>query len=82
MQKAKSETLEKVRITAPSAQCAQCGTTLIAPEWSENVGEDACVHIWRCPVCSNEFETLDNDVEKTTPDAELAEEFLPNLLVA
>jgi rubredoxin len=63
-------------------KCTQCGWTLIAPEWSENVGDGGCVHIWRCPICSYEFETTDNAVEKTTPDAELAEEFLPNLLVA
>lgn len=66
----------------PSQKCARCGGTLIGPEWSENVGDGGCVHIWHCPDCSLEFETTDTAVEKTESDAELAEEFLPNLLVA
>jgi ribosomal protein L37AE/L43A len=55
---------------------------LIFPEWSESVGERQAVHIWHCPVCGREFETTDNAIEQTLSDAELIEEFLPNLLVA
>jgi hypothetical protein len=77
-----NEELDPARTTVLSAKCAQCGRTLIGPEWSENVADGGCVHIWHCPVCSYEFETTDNVVEKTESDAELAEEFLPNLLVA
>jgi hypothetical protein len=64
------------------AKCGRCGTTLIGPEWSENIAGGACVHVWQCPICSYEFETTDNIVEKTESDAELVDEFLPNLLVA
>jgi len=76
------ERLDLASTTVLSAKCAQCGRTLIGPEWSENVGDGGCVHIWQCPVCSYEFETTDNVVEKTESAAELVEEFLPNLLVA
>ena len=72
-------------LTSPadlSAKCGRCGTILIGAEWSENLADGGCVHIWQCPVCSYEFETMDNAVEKTESDAELVEEFLPNLLVA
>ena len=65
-----------------SAECGRCGTTLVGPEWSENIAGGACVHIWKCPFCSYEFETTDHVVGKTESDAELAEEFLSNLLVA
>jgi hypothetical protein len=67
---------------ALSQKCVRCGGTLTGPEWSENVGDGGCVHIWHCPDCSLEFETRDTAVDKTESDAELADEFLPNLLVA
>ena len=72
-------------LTSPadlSAKCGRCGTTFIGPEWSENTANGTCVHVWQCPVCSFGFETTDNVVVKTESDAELAEEFLSNLLVA
>ena len=65
-----------------SAKCVQCGTALIFPEWSESVSDRQTINIWHCPVCGHEFETTDNVVEPTPSDAELIEEFLPNLLVA
>lgn len=65
-----------------SARCAQCGTALIFPEWSENAGGQKTTHIWHCLVCGNEFETRDDGVEQSPSDAELVQEFLPNLLVA
>jgi hypothetical protein len=82
MPKSSNETLEPASAPVLSTKCAQCGRTLIGPEWSENVADGRCVHIWQCPVCSCEFETTDSVVEKAESDAELAEEFLPNLLVA
>ena len=78
-------TSQNSNLTRPadlSTKCGRCGTTLVGPEWSENTTDGRCVHIWQCPVCSHEFETTDNVVEKTESDAELAEEFLSNLLVA
>ncbi len=82
MPKTSNETFGLTSTTVLSAKCVQCGRTLIGPEWSENVADDGCVHIWQCPACSYEFETVDNVVEKIETDAELAEEFLSNLLVA
>jgi ribosomal protein L37AE/L43A len=55
---------------------------LIFPEWSESVNDRQTINIWHCPACGHEFETTDNVVEQTPSDAELIEEFLPNLLVA
>lgn len=82
MPKTSNETLELASTPVLSTKCAQCGRTLIGPEWSENVADGGCVHIWQCRDCSCEFETTDNVVEKPESEAELAEEFLPNLLVA
>jgi len=64
-----------------SARCAQCGMSLIFPEWSESVNGQT-THIWHCLVCGHEFETIDHDVKETPTSTEIAEEFLPNLLVA
>ena len=66
----------------PSARCAQCGTALIFPEWSESAGGQKATHIWHCLACGNEFETRDDVIEEIPSDAELVQEFLPNLLVA
>ena len=82
MPRTNNEKLDLTSRAAFSVKCVKCGTAMAAPEWSENLADGACVHIWHCPVCSHEFETTDNVVEKTESDAELAEEFLPNLLVA
>ena len=65
-----------------SAECTRCGGILIFPEWSETVAARETVNIWHCPICGNEFETTDKGVEKAPSDAELVQEFLPNLLVA
>jgi ribosomal protein L37AE/L43A len=65
-----------------STMCERCKTHLIAPEWSETINERETVHIWSCPICGNEFQTVDERAEPVLSDAELAEEFLPNLMVA
>jgi hypothetical protein len=62
--------------------CEQCKTHLIAPEWSEAINVRQTVHIWSCPICGNEFETIDDGTEPVPSDTELAKEFLPNLMVA
>ena len=52
------------------------------PEWSESAGGQNTTHIWRCLVCGNEFETVDDVIEQGPSDATLVQEFLPSLLVA
>ena len=37
--------------------CAQCGTRLIAPVWSEYLDESHVRHLWSCDDCGYEFET-------------------------
>ena len=37
--------------------CAQCGDTLMAPDWSEHVSERCVRHIWACDACGYQFET-------------------------
>lgn len=62
--------------------CPRCKEGLIAPTWSGPVSAMETRHLWRCSKCGYMFESLDLvDAEQTLP-AELAEEFLPNLLVA
>jgi len=65
-----------------STACDRCKTHLIAPEWSETINERETVHIWSCPVCGNEFQTVDDRAEPVLSDDELVQELLPNLLVA
>jgi hypothetical protein len=55
---------------------------LIAPEWSESVSANETVNLWRCTICGSEFQTTDNIISPTLSESELAEEFLPELLVA
>lgn len=63
------------------AKCPNCGTVLSLSEWSESVSENETTHFWRCGVCGREFETRDKSVERQLSEAELAEEFLPKLVV-
>jgi hypothetical protein len=42
----------------PVAPCAQCGDTLFAPEWSEQVSDTRVRHLWVCNGCGYTFETL------------------------
>lgn len=65
-----------------STDCDRCKTRLIAPEWSEAINERETVHIWSCPVCGNEFQTVDNLAEPALSDNEVVQELLPNLMVA
>jgi Zn ribbon nucleic-acid-binding protein len=61
-------------------KCAHCETIQTLPEWSENAG-DEMVYFWRCMTCGHEFETRDRPVDGQMSEDELAEEFLPNLVV-
>jgi predicted RNA-binding Zn-ribbon protein involved in translation (DUF1610 family) len=48
-----------------SAKCSSCGIKLISPKWSESVSAHETIHIWHCPICGNEFETIDDSVAQT-----------------
>jgi hypothetical protein len=61
--------------------CVHCGNSLILPEWSESFSEEKTIRLWRCLVCGREFETTDGVIEREPSNVELAEEFLPNLVV-
>ena len=65
-----------------SAQCNQCQTYLVYPEWSEPLGPGKSVHLWHCLFCGNDFETIDDKPSQTMSDQEVVEELLPELLVA
>ena len=54
---------------------------LIVPESSEYVADRPTVHIWHCPICGIDFETIDASVE-TMPDDKLVDDLLTSLLVA
>jgi len=64
-----------------SVTCPRCGNAVTLPEWSESVGEKQATHIWHCISCTNEFETRDDAVESMPSEAELAQQFLSNLVV-
>ncbi|MFZ5689788.1 MAG: hypothetical protein ACOY5F_00900 [Pseudomonadota bacterium] len=38
--------------------CAQCGTQLKRPAWSEPVTESQVRHLWNCRDCGYVFETM------------------------
>jgi hypothetical protein len=37
--------------------CAQCGASVIAPEWSECLNKRHIRHVWCCARCDYQFET-------------------------
>jgi Zn finger protein HypA/HybF involved in hydrogenase expression len=41
----------------PKVECAQCGTLLNRPEWSEHISDREIRHLWACPACGYSFET-------------------------
>ena len=43
---------------AGALPCAQCGTMLKRPVWSEPVDERQIRHLWNCRDCAYVFETL------------------------
>ena len=42
----------------PNLPCAQCGTTLFAPAWSEYLDDHRVRHLWSCRTCGYQFEAL------------------------
>ena len=68
-------------IAARPAKCPHCETIQTLPEWSENKSENEATQFWRWMTCGREFETTDSFVEPQPSKDELAEEFLPNLVV-
>jgi chromosome partitioning protein len=38
-------------------QCAQCGATLLGPEWSEHSPDHRIRNVWSCKACRYQFET-------------------------
>jgi len=50
-------------------------------EWSERVSEQQVAYVWRCAGCGYYSEIRDESVGHETSAAELAEEFLPKLVV-
>ena len=62
-------------------KCAHCETIQTVPEWSEIADENEMVYFWRCMTCGHEFETRDRGADGQMSGGELAEEFLPNLVV-
>ena len=72
--------MSAIPATTP-ARCPKCKTALTLLEWSESARENETTCLWRCTFCGHEFETKSDVVEKEPPEAELAEEFLPDLVV-
>jgi ribosomal protein L37AE/L43A len=53
--------------------CAQCGATIIAPEWSEYLSERRARHTWSCETCGYQFESTVYFAEpKAAPKLEAA----------
>jgi RNase P subunit RPR2 len=61
--------------------CTRCKAILIEPEWSEIADKNEIVYFWRCAACGHQFETKEHSLGQQLSKDELAEEFLPNLVV-
>lgn len=53
----RSQKLRPFIQSRPVVPCAQCGTTLFAPEWSEFLDDRHIRHLWCCDACDYEFES-------------------------
>jgi hypothetical protein len=64
--------------------CVQCGSELIAPEWTEYRNERQVHHVWRCWDCDREFESIVSlPVDgKSMKDIMTRADVFPSLLVA
>ncbi len=45
-------------LSRPVLPCAQCGTTLFGPEWSEYIDDRRVRHLWSCDACDYRFESI------------------------
>lgn len=44
-------------VTYSKNTCPQCGSWLLAPDWSEHLSERCVRHSWSCEACAYQFET-------------------------
>jgi len=61
--------------------CSCCGNLLGRPEWSERVSDQQMAYVWRCANCGYYSETRDRSLGHEPSAADLAEKFLPKLVV-
>ena len=53
----------------PVIECAQCGSAIVAPEWSEHRSERCVRNVWFCETCGYQFEhTVYFSALKIQPD--------------
>ena len=58
----------------PVTQYAQCGATIIAPEWSEHRSDRCVRNVWSCEACGYQFEsTVYFSAPKIQPDSKVEE---------
>ena len=77
-------TVAEARSSQTETQCARCGNSLIAPEWSEYVNGGHIVNLWACPNCGCRFETTAEFSADAAAKADrtAVQDFFPSLLVA
>ena len=46
------------RGTPIRGKCAQCGASIVAPEWSEHLSQDRVRNVWACDLCGYQFEDM------------------------
>ena len=46
-----------MRVRRVSNECAQCGSLIIAPVWSEHLNVRSIRHLWNCDACGYSYET-------------------------
>jgi hypothetical protein len=77
-------TIRSNRRSSFGIDCVQCGSELMAPEWTEYRNERQVHHAWRCWNCGCQFEAIvsfpaDN---KSMKDIMTRADVFPSLLVA
>jgi hypothetical protein len=54
----RAEPVTRTRLVTYSKNaCQQCGSWLLAPDWSEHISERCVRHTWSCEACGYQFET-------------------------
>jgi hypothetical protein len=65
-----------------SAKCIRCGGRVNTPDKCTYVDEEFVCYHWTCPKCGCEFDASGCLYQDAPMTPELAEKFLPELLVA
>ena len=74
---------ESIHHSGSKTTCAKCGDTLVAPEWSQYMGEQRVFNLWSCTKCGSSFADVSVSMTadtKTSDDAKKDDALQPMLV--